>query len=81
MNPCINIHFITDVYCLMCTAGRYMYINIHINILFFLLCPSYYVNGRDTSLEDFLDPDILDSLALKTKAVLEVTTWSGPLPV
>ncbi|KAK5851491.1 hypothetical protein PBY51_023038 [Eleginops maclovinus] len=31
----------------------------------------YYVNGRDTSLEDFLDPDILDTLTLKTQEVLE----------
>jgi len=30
------------------------------------------VNGRDTSLEDFLDPEILDSLIIKTKEVLEV---------
>lgn len=36
--------------------------------------PSYYVNGRDTSLEDFLDPEILDTLALKTNEVLEVIT-------
>lgn len=35
---------------------------------------SYYVNGRDTSLEDFLNPDILDTLALKTNEVLEVVT-------
>ena len=34
--------------------------------------PSYYVNGRDTSLEDFLDPDVLDLLATKTQEVLEV---------
>ena len=40
--------------------------------LFFLLS-SYYVNGRDTSLEDFLDPQVLNTLALKTKEVLEVT--------
>lgn len=33
---------------------------------------SYYVNGRDTSLEDFLDPEVLDTLALKTKEVLQV---------
>ncbi|XP_043951677.1 heparanase isoform X1 [Gambusia affinis] len=31
----------------------------------------YYVNGRDTSLEDFLDPEVLDTLALKTNEVLE----------
>lgn len=38
--------------------------------------PSYYVNGRDTSLEDFLDPEILDTLAVKTNEVLEVTAGS-----
>lgn len=38
----------------------------------------YYVNGRDTSLEDFLDPDILDSLALKIKEVMEKVTVSSP---
>ena len=37
-----------------------------------LVFPSYYVNGRDTSLEDFLDPEILDSLAIKTNEILEV---------
>ncbi|XP_023258388.1 heparanase-like, partial [Seriola lalandi dorsalis] len=31
----------------------------------------YYVNGRDTSLDDFLDPEVLDSLAVKTKEVME----------
>lgn len=41
-----------------------------------LLFPSYYVNGRDTSLEDFLDPEILDTLAVKTNEVLEVTARS-----
>lgn len=40
------------------------------------LSPSYYVNGRDTSLEDFLNPDILDTLAVKIKEVLKVTTCS-----
>lgn len=30
------------------------------------------MNGRDTSLKDFLDPGILDSLALKINEVLEV---------
>lgn len=34
---------------------------------------SYYVNGRDASLEDFLDPEVLDMLAVKTDEVLEVT--------
>ncbi|XP_031658932.1 heparanase isoform X1 [Oncorhynchus kisutch] len=32
----------------------------------------YYVNGRDTSLEDFLDPEVLNTLALKTHEVMEV---------
>uniref|UniRef100_A0A8C5DS72 Heparanase n=1 Tax=Gouania willdenowi TaxID=441366 RepID=A0A8C5DS72_GOUWI len=35
----------------------------------------YYVNGRETSLKDFLDPDVLDTLALKTKEVLK-RVWS-----
>lgn len=34
---------------------------------------SYYVNGRDTSLDDFLDPEVLDTLAVKTNEVLEVS--------
>lgn len=38
---------------------------------------SYYVNGRDTSLEDFLDPEVLDTLALKTGEVLQVKTSSA----
>uniref|UniRef100_A0A671XC81 Heparanase n=1 Tax=Sparus aurata TaxID=8175 RepID=A0A671XC81_SPAAU len=38
---------------------------------------SYYVNGRDTSLEDFLDPEVLDTLALKTGEVLEVKMSSA----
>uniref|UniRef100_A0A3P9DAS1 Heparanase n=1 Tax=Maylandia zebra TaxID=106582 RepID=A0A3P9DAS1_9CICH len=33
----------------------------------------YYVNGRDTSVKDFLDPEVLDSLALKTNEVMKVT--------
>uniref|UniRef100_A0A671XC78 Heparanase n=1 Tax=Sparus aurata TaxID=8175 RepID=A0A671XC78_SPAAU len=37
----------------------------------------YYVNGRDTSLEDFLDPEVLDTLALKTGEVLEVKMSSA----
>lgn len=41
------------------------------------LFPSYYVNGRDTSLEDFLDPEVLDTLALKTNEVLKVITCGG----
>ncbi|XP_073680884.1 heparanase [Garra rufa] len=32
----------------------------------------YYVNGRDTSLEDFLDPEVLDTLATKINEVLEI---------
>ncbi|XP_027882002.1 heparanase [Xiphophorus couchianus] len=38
----------------------------------------YYVNGRDTSLEDFLDPDVLDTLALKTNEVLERVQQESP---
>lgn len=38
----------------------------------------YYVNGRDTSLEDFLDPEILDTLALKTNEVLEKVKQVSP---
>ncbi|XP_062339919.1 heparanase [Osmerus eperlanus] len=38
----------------------------------------YYVNGRDTSLEDFLDPQVLDMLALKTKEVLETVDLVSP---
>ncbi|KAK1884180.1 Heparanase [Dissostichus eleginoides] len=38
----------------------------------------YYVNGRDTSLEDFLDPDILDTLTLKTLEVLEKVKQVSP---
>lgn len=34
---------------------------------------SYYVNGRDATIEDFLDPKVLDMLAVKTDEVLEVT--------
>lgn len=41
-------------------------------IFFSLSLSSYYVNGRDTSLEDFLDPDVLDTLATKISEVLEV---------
>lgn len=40
-------------------------------VLLFLL-NSYYVNGRDTSLDDFLDPEVLDTLATKINEVLEV---------
>ncbi|XP_022623121.1 heparanase isoform X2 [Seriola dumerili] len=38
----------------------------------------YYVNGRDTSLDDFLDPEVLDSLALKTKEVMEKVQLVSP---
>ncbi|KAM8828330.1 heparanase [Spinachia spinachia] len=38
----------------------------------------YYVNGRDTSVEDFLDPQVLDSLILKTKDVLEEVQMVSP---
>lgn len=38
----------------------------------------YYVNGRNTSLEDFLDPEILDTLASKTKEVLEKVKLVSP---
>ncbi|CAB1425353.1 unnamed protein product [Pleuronectes platessa] len=38
----------------------------------------YYVNGRDTSLEDFLDPEILDTLKLKTKEVLQKVQMASP---
>ncbi|XP_077352903.1 heparanase [Festucalex cinctus] len=42
----------------------------------------YYVNGRNASLDDFLDPEILDSLALKTKQVIkEVRRVSPGKPV
>ncbi|XP_061886877.1 heparanase [Entelurus aequoreus] len=33
----------------------------------------YYVNGRDTSLDDFLDPKILDSLAPQIKHVMKAS--------
>ncbi|XP_041666145.1 heparanase [Cheilinus undulatus] len=38
----------------------------------------YYVNGRDTSLEDFLDPEVLDSLTIKTSEVLETVRRFSP---
>uniref|UniRef100_A0A4W3JI07 Heparanase n=1 Tax=Callorhinchus milii TaxID=7868 RepID=A0A4W3JI07_CALMI len=38
----------------------------------FLFFPSYYVNGRNTSLKDFLSPAILDSLRPKVKEVFQV---------
>ncbi|XP_059213672.1 heparanase [Centropristis striata] len=42
----------------------------------------YYVNGRDTSLDDFLDPGVLDSLASKTQEVLQKVKLESPeMPV
>ncbi|XP_028274207.1 heparanase [Parambassis ranga] len=38
----------------------------------------YYVNGRDTSLEDFVDPEVLDTLTLKTNEVLEKVQLVSP---
>ncbi|XP_072227808.1 heparanase [Leuresthes tenuis] len=38
----------------------------------------YYVNGRDTSLEDFLDPEVFDTLALKINEVLETVKLESP---
>ncbi|XP_059397821.1 heparanase-like [Carassius carassius] len=38
----------------------------------------YYVNGRDTSLEDFLDPEVLDTLGTKIKEVLEIVESVSP---
>ncbi|KAM9450930.1 heparanase [Clarias gariepinus] len=38
----------------------------------------YYVNGRDTSLEDFLDPKVLDMLAVKTDEVLKIVQALSP---
>uniref|UniRef100_W5N2L0 Heparanase n=1 Tax=Lepisosteus oculatus TaxID=7918 RepID=W5N2L0_LEPOC len=38
----------------------------------------YYVNGRDASLEDFLDPDVLDTLATKTEEVFRIVAESSP---
>ncbi|XP_030625019.1 heparanase [Chanos chanos] len=38
----------------------------------------YYVNGRETSLEDFLDPAVLDTLASKTKEVFETINTVSP---
>ncbi len=46
------------------------------NFFSLFLLNSYYVNGRDTSLEDFLDPEVLDTLATKTNEVLEVPEQS-----
>ncbi|KAK3524187.1 hypothetical protein QTP70_021870, partial [Hemibagrus guttatus] len=38
----------------------------------------YYVNGRDASLEDFLDPKVLDMLAIKTDEVLKIVNSLSP---
>ncbi|KAG8010416.1 Serine/threonine-protein phosphatase 2B catalytic subunit gamma isoform [Nibea albiflora] len=38
----------------------------------------YYVNGRDTSLDDFLDPDILNTLAVKIHQVLKEVRLVSP---
>ncbi|XP_078811843.1 heparanase isoform X3 [Oryzias latipes] len=38
----------------------------------------YYVDGRAASLEDFLDPTVLDSLAVKTGEVLETVKRASP---
>ncbi|XP_026090616.1 heparanase-like [Carassius auratus] len=38
----------------------------------------YYVNGRDTSLEDFLDPEVLDTLETKINEVLEIVESVSP---
>ncbi|CAB1318308.1 unnamed protein product [Coregonus sp. 'balchen'] len=42
------------------------------------LLEGYYVNGRDTSLEDFLDPEVLNTLALKTHEVMETIELASP---
>ena len=55
----------------MCHAFQLFLVQFKLSYI--LVCIlSYYVNGRDTSLEDFLDPEVLDTLALKTNEVLEV---------
>ncbi|XP_013873662.1 heparanase [Austrofundulus limnaeus] len=38
----------------------------------------YYVNGRDTSLKDFLDPGVLDTLSIKINEVLETVKRVSP---
>ncbi|XP_051537657.1 heparanase isoform X2 [Myxocyprinus asiaticus] len=42
------------------------------------LLTGYYVNGRDTSLEDFLDPRVLDTLASKINQVLKTVQSVSP---
>lgn len=49
-----------------------LFMSFVLNLFSFFLLNSYYVNGRDTSLEDFLDPEVLDTLATKINEVLEV---------
>ncbi|XP_029024210.1 heparanase [Betta splendens] len=38
----------------------------------------YYVNGRTASLEDFLDPKVLDSLAVETSRVFQEVNRASP---
>ncbi|XP_048876214.1 heparanase [Brienomyrus brachyistius] len=38
----------------------------------------YYVNGKETSLQDFLDPNVLDSLMAKTNEVLQIVDHVSP---
>ncbi|XP_055722588.1 heparanase-like isoform X5 [Salvelinus fontinalis] len=38
----------------------------------------YYVNGRHTSLKDFLDPEVLNTLALKTHEVIKTVDLASP---
>ncbi|XP_026210608.1 heparanase [Anabas testudineus] len=38
----------------------------------------YYVNGRDASLDDFLDPVVLDTLTVKTNKVLQEVNLVSP---
>ncbi|KAL0965704.1 hypothetical protein UPYG_G00284650 [Umbra pygmaea] len=38
----------------------------------------YYVNGRDTSLEDFLNPEVLNTLTLKTQEVMKTIEMVSP---
>ncbi|KAM9541187.1 heparanase-like isoform 2-T2 [Salvelinus alpinus] len=42
------------------------------------LLEGYYVNGRHTSLKDFLDPEVLNTLALKTHEVMETVDLASP---
>ncbi|XP_029547788.1 heparanase isoform X2 [Salmo trutta] len=42
------------------------------------LLEGYYVNGRHTSLNDFLDPEVLNTLALKTHEVMETVDLASP---